>query len=231
MASVSQTASSSSGVNGTSFTFSALSVGARVAGDVLYVLVGSRCDSSAPSATVTIDGVSAGLAIQNAWNEAGNIYSYAGIFSLKRSALPDPTQTDVDVVVSFGATTMLRCGVGLGKSSDASDTASVTKANDPTIAGNLNANVSAGDVVVGVVFQGAADTMTWTGLTEATDTVIESGTFSTAYESNVSAATPRSMDVVPDVTSDLSSAVVAVFPPAPATKKRVFHLHRQKRAA
>lgn len=230
MASVSQTASSSSGVDGTSFTFSALSVGARVAGDVLYVLVGSRTTSGSPSATVTVDGVSTPVVVQHGWQEAGNIYSYAGIFAIKRSALPDPTQTDVDVVVTFNVS-MLRCSVGLGKSSDASDTAAVTATDDPTLAGNLNMNTTAGAIAMGVVFQGAADTLTWTGLTEATDTVIESGTFGTAYASNVSAATPRSVDVAPDVTSNLFASVAAVFPPAPATKKRVLHLHRQKRAA
>lgn len=212
MASVTETASATSGVDGTSHTFSALSIGSDGGNDVIIIQAGTRTVSNAQSATVTVDGVSANAQVQHFWNEAGSINTLAGIFTIERNSLPDPSQTDVDVVITYDAS-VLRFGLALGVSADASATANATATNDAS-GGNLNVNTVANAIVCAVAFQGDSDTLTWTGLTEATDTTIETGTFGTAYASNVSAETPRSVDVAPDVTSDLSASVIAVFPVA-----------------
>ena len=201
--------SATSGVDGTSHTFNGLNVGPDGGDDIIYILAGSRTTSGATTVTCTVDGTSATQIVHHVWNEAGSIYTLATIFAISRNDLTDPSQTDVDVVITYNAS-VLRFAVAVAVSPDAVATATATATNDAD-GGNLNLNTDTDGIVIACAFQGDTDTFTWTGLFEVTDTTIETGTFGTAYASNISGESPRSVDVIPDINSDLHASVAASF--------------------
>jgi len=214
MATVSQTAIDSDTADQASYTFNALNIGADSGSDVIFVLVGSRTTAGGDAvSSVTVDGQAATSVVVSAFNESASVFSIAAIFSIERADLPDPSQTDVDVVITF-SNTMIRCGCALAVAPNVSATAEDT-ASQAAGVGNLNLDVSASSVVMGVIFQGNTGDVTWVGLTEETDTNIEAGTFSTAYASDASAETPRSVDVSTSA-ADVSASVAASFAQNPS---------------
>jgi hypothetical protein len=187
----------------------ALSIGADGGNDVIYIGAGARTTANASTATVTVDGVTADLIVQHNFDEGGGVRSLAGIWAIDRNDLPDASQTDVDVAITYNAG-CIRNAAAIALSADAVKTATATATQDAGSAGNLNLNVPSLGVVMGFVFQGDNGTFTWSGLTEETDADVESGSYSSAYASNASAETPRSVDVSPSAT-DLSASVAASF--------------------
>jgi hypothetical protein len=185
------------------YTAAAVGIGADGGNDVLYIVAGCRFTTSigASSTTCTVDGVSADL--QASIDTATATGCAAVCFSINRNQLPDPAQTDVDVVVTWN-NTALRCVIRLFKSADASKTkgASATDfdagAFGTNVTQTLDLNTTASGVVIGFSFAGHAgasvSTHTWTGLTEADDaTGPENTSYSTADADNVSAETPRAV--------------------------------------
>lgn len=214
MATITQTDTDADGANATTYNYNtaggtALSIGADGGNDVIYIGACARTTSNASTATVTVDGVSADLIVQHNFDEGSGIRSLAGIWAIDRNDLPDASQTDVDVTITYNAG-CLRNAVFIALSADAVKTATATATQDAGSAGNLNLNTPALGVVMGVIFQGDTGTFTWSGLTEETDAEVESGSYSSAYASNVSAETPRSVDVSPSEL-DFSASVAASF--------------------
>lgn len=217
MASVSQTAIASTTTDGSSATFSAQAIGANGGNDILYVIAGARTTANASTISVTIDGVAASQIVFRSSDEGGSVRANCGIYALARNSLPDPAQTDVDIVITHNAT-CIRHAAAIAVSADASATA---HASEGAVAGDLDfsVNAPASGIVVAGLYNGDFTTVGWTGATEQSELNVAgegSNTFGTAYASNVSAGTPRTVSVVFSG-SDLAAKVVATFPAAGAT--------------
>lgn len=215
MASVSQTAVASTTTDGASATFTGQAIGADGGSDILYVGAGARSTANASTMSCTIDGVAAPEVVFRSFDEGGNVRSNCGIFALARNSLPDPAQTDVDVVITHNAT-CIRHAAAVAVSPDASATAGAT-ASQGNASNDLSLNTTANGIVVGFIYNGDAGTINWTGLTETSDLDVAaegSNRFGSAYASNVSAETPRTVTAA--VVTDLSAKVAAAFPVASA---------------
>lgn len=163
----------------------------------------------------TIDGVSATQIVFISFDEGGGIRSNCGIFALARNSIPDPAQTDVDVVLTHNAS-CIRHAAAVAVSPDAVATATDT-ASQTSASSNLSVDTDANGIVMGFIYNGDVGTITWTGLTEVSDLDVAaegSNRFGSAYASNVAAETPRTISAV--VSVDLPARVAASFAPAPA---------------
>lgn len=217
MASVSQTAIASTTTDGSSATFTAQAIGADGGNDIIYVLAGARTTANASTLSVTVDGIAATQIVFRSSDEGGGVRSNCGIYAVARDSLPDPAQTDVDVVLTHNQT-CIRHAAALAVSADASATAHAT---DSAVGGDLDVslNTPANGIVIGAVYNGDFTTVGWTGLTEQSELNVageSSNTFGTAYASNVSAETPRTVTIAFSG-SDLAAKVTASFPEAGAT--------------
>lgn len=215
MASVSQTAVASSTTDGTSITFAAQAIGANGGSDIIYVGAGARTTSNAATMSCTVDGVTATQIVYRSFDEGGGIRSNCGIYAVARNSLPDPAQTDVDVVITH-SNTCIRHAAAVAVSPDASATAHAT-ASQVSGSHNLNLNTPALGIVMGFLYNGDAGTIGWTGLTEVSDLDVAaegSNRFGSAYASAVSAETPRT--ITSALATDLSAKVAASFPVAAA---------------
>lgn len=218
MATVSQTAIASSTTDGATITFSAQAVGANGGNDILYVGAGARSVAGASTMSCTIDGVSATQIVFATFDEGGGVRSNCGIFALARNSIPDPTQTDIDVALTHGAS-CIRHAAAVAVSPNAvavaTDTATQTNASS-----DLSVDTTTGGIVVGFIYNGdigAISGITWTGLTEQSDIDVAaegSNRFGSAYASNVAAETPRTISVT--VSADLCGRVSASFAEAAA---------------
>jgi hypothetical protein len=215
MTSFAFTDSGNSGVDGTTFN-DTLTVGAGD-GSRTFVIVfaGRGLDGQASAlSSLTIDGESAALVSDGvttaqkfetsaSGDTAGNV---VGIAQIKASELADPTASSVAMSLVFNGTA-LRAAWAIGVTADAIETAAHHVASDSANKNNvstdeildLSVNTVADGFVVGGCFvsdtaSGSASN-TWSGLTEAYDfqTATENGRFGAAAESDVIAATPRSI--------------------------------------
>lgn len=160
--------SASSTADATSYTFSNQNVGSAAADRYIIVGVYSRkAGEAGADPTVTVEGVSANLAVTR-WTTVTNS-NFAGLYI---AALP--SGTDADVVVDFGASTMVRAAISLWRvdslsSATASDTAA-SGANDPT--GTIDVPVDGFAVGVAMTLSNATP-VSWTGITEADEFTVE----------------------------------------------------------
>ena len=231
MASVSRTASFASSHGSTNPSYAGVAIGANGGNDVIYLAFGGRSTSSVTAVTgITVDGVAATQIIdQDTGNTTANI---AAIFAIARNSLPDPTQTDVDIAITYDQS-VLRTGGEVYVSGDASATPTHTNfeaidglfSTNQTLDGNVNTVLDG--IVIAYAVEGATSAATpptnaWTGATEDTDGQFagSSTVRSTAHASGVAAATPRTVQcvVTKNGTTDIASPllVVASFPPAAA---------------
>lgn len=210
-ATVSQTDIDQSGSDLSEYTFAALSIGADGGDDVIYIAFGGTSVADATAVlTITVDGVAADEVLQTNYLDGGVFNRMSALYAIDRDDLPDPAQTDVDVVVTLngGAT---RAACALLVSPDAVKTpfatASATEAEN-----NLSVNTPSGGIVIASCYiTGTGDT--WTGLDDTADIIVDgTNLFSTAVASGVTAETPRAISV--DAGDDFISAVVASFAPA-----------------
>jgi len=236
MATIAQTATATIDTNASTYSYTtssgnALAIGADGGNDVIYIGAGARTVADASTATVAVDGVSADLIIQHDYNEGSGIRSLAGIWAVDRNDLPDASQTDIDVVIEYNAG-CLRNAVVAAVTADAVKAATDTATQDAGSAGDLNVDTTTGGVVMGFALNGDPNAFTWSGLTEETDADLEAANrYSSAYASNVSAETPRSVDFT--VSSDFSASVAASFAEAAAggTAVPVFRNHYRRMKA
>lgn len=194
MASVAQTAIASTSTDGVTATFLAQAIGADGGSDIIYVLAGARSTANATTLAVTVDGVSATEIVFRSQDDGGGVRSNCGIYAIARDSLPDPAQTDVDIVLTHNQT-CIRHAAALAVSAAASATAHDT---DSAVAGDLSLSLDtpASGIVIGAIYNGDFVTVGWTGLTETSELNVageSSNTFGTAYASNVSAETPRAV--------------------------------------
>jgi len=210
MASVTQTAIASSSTDTATPTFAAQAIGANGGSDVLYISAGARTIANASTMACSVDGVAATQAVFFSQNDGGNVRSNVGIFVLPRNNLPDPNQTDVDIVLTHDQV-CIRHAVAVAVSPDASSSAFATKTAALGVS-DVSVNTSADGIVVGSSYDGNGNTVIWTGLTEVSDIDVAaegSNRFSTAYASAVSAETPRTITAT--LLNDAAAKVVASF--------------------
>jgi hypothetical protein len=217
MATVAQTAIASTTTDGSSATFTAQAIGADGGNDIIYVLAGARTTANATTLSVTVDGVAATQIVFRSHDDGGGIRSNCGIYAIARDSLPDPAQTDVDVVLTHNQT-CIRHAAALAVSAAASGTAHAT---DSAVGGDLDIslNTPASGIVIGAIYNGDFVTVGWTGLTETSELNVageSSNTFGTAYASNVSAETPRTVTIALSG-ADTGAKVSASFPVAGGT--------------
>ena len=218
MASVAQTAVATTSTDGSSATFTAQAIGANGGSDIIYVLAGARTVADASTMSVTVDGISATQIVFLSNNEGGGVRANCGIYAVARNSLPDPAQTDVDVVLTHNQT-CIRHAAAVAVSPDASATAFAT-ASAGVGSTNLNLNTSASGIVIGAAYNGDIASFGWTGLTEQSDLDVASegsNRFTTAYASAVSAETPRTVTAA--TATDLAAKVAASFAVAAAAAK------------
>lgn len=166
-----------------------LTIGADGGTDWLLVGVYGRRAASPPLTLsgVTIDGVAASVdASASIPLGDGNAGSVAAIAMLARSALPDPSQTDVDVVATFGANLSTAASLTIGVADEEiefhdSDAGTIpnTGSGTGTATHDLTVDIASGGVALGVAGVRATNTATttWavTGLTEVNDVVPTGG--------------------------------------------------------
>lgn len=184
-ASASFVSSGSSASDLTTYTFAGLSMGAASADR--YIVVGCW---GAAAAGRTISGVTVGgVAATQLVALATWVGAPTAIY-----VVPLPTGATASVVITFNAG-MVRsqCAVfavyGLTRSGTA-----VATATTATDGGSLNMNVQPGDVVIACASGNTTGDATWTGLTEAYDTAVESQKFTAAYANITAAESPRTMN-------------------------------------
>jgi hypothetical protein len=222
MASVTLTQSRTSGNNATTYNFNtaggtAMGIGTNGGADIIYFTMGARSVASLTDVTsVTVDGVAAGVVDVEVFDEGGGIRSLAAIFALARNSLPDPTQTDVDVTIVFNQA-CVRAALDVFVSPDAGATAFDITASSvgagATITLSVDTPSGGAGIVIGIVYSGTTGSVTWTGLTEATDVDVGaegSNQWTTALASNAAAATPMTVSAA-NSTVVLGAGIAASF--------------------
>lgn len=210
MASVAQTAVASSTTDTATPTYTAQAIGANGGSDILYVIGGARSVANASTMACTIDGITAPQIAFFSQNDGGGIRSNLGLFALARNSLPDPNQTDVDIVLTLDQTNV-RHSCAVAVSSDAGSSAFATATAGAGSSG-VNVNTPALGIVIGAAYNGDATAFTFTGLTEVSDLDVAgegSNRFGTAYASNVSSETPRTISIT--TITDSAAKLAASF--------------------
>lgn len=197
-----------SGANNTVWIFSGLSMGAADADRYIIVAVHSRMNTYIPTISdVTVGGNAATLvASQKAASTAG---SFLALYIV---ALP--AGTTADVVVTNGAS-VLTTSVDIfrmvgASSATASDTAGAELASSSAaVSVTLDIPAGGGAVALAAAYDGAG-TFTWTGLTEASDRVIDGDATSSAAVDVFSAAqTGRTISADPSATPTFHGVLAA----------------------
>lgn len=213
MGTVARTATISATVGAVAHTANNQAVGADGGSDVIYIIAGARSTSGVASAACTVDGVAATQAGFAVWSgEGGGIVSVCGIWAVERNDLPDPTQTDVNVVVTYSAS-VIRGFIDTFVSPDC-DAAAHDFTIDVTASGttyDVSVDTVADGIVLAGVYAGDPGSSTWTGITEDTDTTTPGGTnnYSTAHANSTTVQTPRTVSVVN--TATLAAVISASF--------------------
>ena len=233
MASAAQTAIASTSTDGSSATFTAQAIGADGGNDIIYVMAGARTTADASTISVTVDGIAAPQQEFRSHDDGGGVRSNCGIYAVARNDLPDPSQTDVDVVITHNAT-CIRHACAVAVSADASAT---KHDSDGAVGGDLGLSLDTTEsgIVLGALYNGDLVTVGWTNLTEQSEHNVAAegaNTFSTAYASNVTAETPRSITIAFSG-ADTGAKVAASFPVAGAagTAVPVFRNHYRRMKA
>lgn len=164
----------------TSYTFSSQNTGTAAADRYILVGVGGRkSGTTTGTVTCTVGGNSAtAIASATRWTTATNA-TYAGLYLV---ALP--TGTSDDVVVDFGALTMLRVGIAMWRLDDLASATASDADNSGANAPSVTIDVPNDGVGVGFAFSGTTNIATsWTGLNEDIQEVVgaEAGTYSGAH--------------------------------------------------
>lgn len=179
-----------------------LDIGADGDNDVLYFSVGVRSVNDANAFSgFTVDGEPANNIIGVSSSNGGGITSTVAIFAIERNELPDPSQTNVDIVATANQN-CIRGACAASVSPDASATAFGTGSDADSTGGadtlDGSLNTSTGAIVLGVAYNGGANTLTWTtGLTQQSNfaPVGAANVFTTALASDVAAETPRTISL------------------------------------
>lgn len=184
----------------TTYTFSSQNLGTAASDRYIIVAVGARKSGATTSiSSVTVAGITATQVIQQANNVTNT--NIAGIY-----IAAVPTGTTGNVVVTFGAG-MVRCAIDTYRATGINPTAFdalASIAGNPSVALDIPANGGA----IGFGATAAATSATWTGLTERSDTSVETfSTFSGGSDDGMSAETNRSVTI----TFGSSSESVGVF--------------------
>lgn len=218
MASFSFTDFGSSGSDTTTYT-DTLTVGAGGAERTFALVFAARANNGAATAvqSVTLGGKPATVVsdgVDNAFvsqvDVAGGPRNMCAMYRLSAADLDDPSATSLAMEIIWNGTA-LRCGWAIGATADAIEavahkvkTASIEKngvASDETL--DVSLNTAANAFVVAGCFvadtTAASASNAWTGATEPVggdfQTGGENGRFGVAAESNVIAATPRTVSV------------------------------------
>lgn len=202
MANLTLQTSGSSASNLIEYTFSTLDFGTAAANRFLIITLALRKQDAADDitgTTVTIGGVSATkVAMSHVINEKETTAIYIANV---------PTGTTGDLVVSIG--TFLDCmGYGLWRTVGISATPTDTdnnRSDDPAV----SLDVLAGGIIVGVVFNMAGTTVSWTGLTEGYDATIE--TNNTHSGASLDSATQQTVSITADFAAPSANASAGSF--------------------
>lgn len=178
-------AGTTTGNDGSSYTFSGQSIGTADADRTVVVAVGSRKAGAATTITgVTVGGNAATQLVQQS-NTVTNT-CVVGLY-----AIDVASGTTADIVVTFGAS-MIRCGISvyrvLGISTTPHDTA--TSTSSPNL--DTSIDVTADGGIIGVAFGGSTGPLfTWSGITQDYDESVgaEVSAFSSASDEFASAST------------------------------------------
>lgn len=198
MATIAKTQGASNTTLSATHTYNAQAVGANGGSDIIYLAIGFRTTGGASITGITVDGEAASSIRSERVDEGGGILSGAAIFTIARNSLPDPDQTDVDVVVSYSANA-LRSALTTFVSPDAVGTATATSTASGAAALDLSLNTDASGVALAVVYAGdEATNYTWVGLTEVDDDSLAGpNRFSTAAAGSLAGSTPLTVTATP----------------------------------
>lgn len=205
-ATVSQTAISQSGADLSEYAFASQAIGENGGSDVIYIAFGatSVADATAVSA-ITVDGVAADEVEQTNYPDV--FVRISALYAIDRIDLPDPDQTDVDVVITLnGGATRAACALLVSPNAVKTAFSTASAINQET---DLSVNTPAGGIVIAACYMsGTGDT--WTGMDDTADIIVDgTNLFSTAIASGVISASPREISV--DAGDDIISAVAASF--------------------
>jgi hypothetical protein len=164
------TASASNGTDLTNYSFSSLSLGSAAADRQMVVGIGAAAGSSRTVNSVLVAGVTASR-ITGAVGAFGS--DIADLWSAKVSA-----GTTGNVDVNFSGS-MARCTVGLWRMTGASaahhSTLTVSTSTQTTVSGNIAVPNNGAVIAITRAVGSGSQSITWSGLTEDMDTIIESG--------------------------------------------------------
>lgn len=185
------------------YTFSSQNLGTAASDRCIVVTIGTR-DTGATTKTidsVTIGGVSATIVIQKQYAVTNSTVSGIAIAAV-------PTGTTGDVVITMSEA-MLRMATSIYRV-DGVDCTVSTDAEGSIVSGpSASLYVPAGGVAVGTgAFSSAGSTVTWSGLTEDTDTMIESlMLFTSASGAFATEQNPLSTSITESATEEAATFV------------------------
>lgn len=223
MASVSFTAAATS-TGASPVTYSAQSIGTGGAERTIFLGVMVRRTGGAIAITsVTCNTVAMTSVVQIEATSPVNGNARSAWFSISASALPSPTATTADFVITTD-NTLARSSIDVAMTADAITASTNASAKIDTAPASpqvltLSLNTPANGFVLGLAeatdSAGAAGSWAWSGLTEATDRAVGSTTISAASASNVSAETPRAITATVTVGGNViaASGVTASYAP------------------
>lgn len=187
-----QTTSSNTS-DASSYTFSAQTVGIASSSRTVVVACNTRRSSggSELSPTVTVGGITATICansqqIQDSGRNASTIF-----------VAEVPSGTTADIVVNWGLSTN-RCGIYVWSLYNMSNVVSYTSNTSSLLnPGNMNLTVESDSIIIATAMaSGAPTAFDWTGVTEISENVIESGLLMSAADyKTVSAESPRSIAI------------------------------------
>lgn len=202
------TAAPSSATDGTSFTFNAVAIGTASADRVVVVGVSSgQTGTTTRTCTVTVGGVTA---TQIQFTRVGPTNStHGGMY-----AVPFPSGTTANIVLTFSGT-QSRCGIQVwaltGTNGVETPAFSAIVSSSGTAASvSTSVNTVAGGTCIGMFSDGtpgAANTTSWTNLTEDNDTVVELSVYSGAHTNGT---TGSSLTVTATESASTSSMVLTL---------------------
>lgn len=176
-------ASDSSTSNLSSYTFSAQDIGAAANDRFIVVCAFGSGSSNTTVSSITLDGVTM-TSLQN---------SSANQSPVGCAGIVDTADTTDAVVVNFGAS-MNRAAIGIWRITGLQSTTPVNVSSainaDPL---SLDVNTNTDGVVIGACQTFASTSVTWTGVNEDFDAVIEGETYSGGFASGVVSSTPRTL--------------------------------------
>lgn len=188
------------------YTYTAQGIGTAASDRVVVVGIWGRdAGTTADISSVTIGGSAATQIVKARVNPVNT--NIAAIYALLVT-----TGTTADIVLNFNET-MVRAGIivwkmtGHGGVATADFTATDVTSSDP-LSTTIDVPANGAAVAIAVNGSGSSNTTTWTGLTEAIDSVIGTNTMTGANADFVAAQTGLSVQA--DWSADESESVLAV---------------------